>query len=82
MPRGGPDGGDGGRGGSVILEATNDVSDLSLYKQRPRWHAEGGTAGAGGRKTGKRGASLLNASAGREISVRVETAEIDSTNTP
>ncbi len=57
-PRGGPDGGDGGRGGSVILKATNDVSDLSLYKQRKRWHAEPGVDGAGGRKTGRRGADL------------------------
>ncbi len=56
MPRGGPDGGDGGRGGSVILQATNDVNDLSLYKRRPRWQAEAGTAGAGGRKTGRGGA--------------------------
>jgi len=42
----------------VILEATNDVSDLSLYKQRPRWLAEAGTAGAGGRKTGRNGADI------------------------
>src|SRR3982074_1061871 len=44
-PRGGPDGGDGGRGGSVILKATTGVSDLSLYMQRPRWRAEAGTEG-------------------------------------
>jgi GTP-binding protein len=42
----------------VILKATNDVSDLSLYKQRKRWHAEPGVDGAGGRKTGRRGADL------------------------
>ena len=58
MPRGGPDGGDGGRGGSVIIQATNEVNDLSLYKRRPRWHAEAGTAGAGGRKTGRNGADV------------------------
>ncbi|MGH7765497.1 MAG: GTPase ObgE, partial [Candidatus Dormibacteraceae bacterium] len=57
-PRGGPDGGDGGRGGSVVLKATTDQSDLSLFKQRSRWLAEAGTDGAGGRKTGKRGADL------------------------
>jgi GTP-binding protein len=59
IPRGGPDGGDGGRGGSVILKATTDQSDLSLFKQRSRWLAEAGTDGAGGRKTGKRGADLM-----------------------
>jgi GTP-binding protein len=58
VPRGGPDGGDGGRGGSVILEATNDVSDLSLYKRRRHWHAEAGADGAGGRKTGRNGGDV------------------------
>ena len=58
MPRGGPDGGDGGRGGSVILEATNDVSDLGLYKRRKRWHATDGADGAGGRKTGRNGTDV------------------------
>ena len=58
IPRGGPDGGDGGRGGSVILKATTGRSDLSLFKQRSRWSAEAGAPGAGGRKTGKRGADL------------------------
>jgi len=57
-PRGGPDGGDGGRGGSVTLKATHGVSDLSLYKQRTKWHAEPGADGAGGRKTGRRGKDL------------------------
>lgn len=57
-PRGGPDGGDGGRGGSVLLEATTGVSDLSLYRQRRRWNAEPGANGAGGRKTGKNGADV------------------------
>ncbi len=55
VPRGGPDGGDGGRGGSVILEATTNVSDLSSYKRLRRFNAEAGTDGAGGRKTGRTG---------------------------
>ena len=58
MPRGGPDGGDGGRGGSIILEATTGVSDLSLYKRRKRWHAVDGADGAGGRKTGRSGTDV------------------------
>jgi GTP-binding protein len=57
-PRGGPDGGDGGRGGSVVMKATTGVSDLSLYKQRRKWNAEPGGDGAGGRKTGKGGADV------------------------
>ena len=59
VPRGGPDGGDGGRGGSVIVQATTEVSDLSLYKRRSRWLAEPGVDGAGGRKTGRNGADRL-----------------------
>src|SRR3989475_11217438 len=58
VPRGGPDGGDGGHGGSVILEASNDVADLSLYRRRKRWHAQPGRDGAGGRKTGRSGADV------------------------
>ena len=58
-PRGGPDGGDGGRGGSIVLKATTGVSDLSVYKQRPRWNAEPGADGAGGRKTGRGGADVV-----------------------
>ena len=58
VPRGGPDGGDGGRGGSVILVASNDVSDLGLFRRRTRWPAEPGADGAGGRKTGRTGADV------------------------
>lgn len=71
VPRGGPDGGDGGRGGSVSLKATTAVSDLALFKQRPRWQAESGTDGAGGRKTGRNGADLT-------LDVPVGTVVIDS----
>ncbi len=58
MPRGGPDGGDGGRGGSVIVKASDQVSDLSRYKRRSRWQAEPGADGAGGRKTGRTGLDI------------------------
>ncbi|HEY2599300.1 MAG TPA: GTPase ObgE [Candidatus Dormibacteraeota bacterium] len=57
-PRGGPDGGDGGRGGSVWMKATTSVSDLSRYKQKLRWQAEPGVNGAGGRKTGRNGKDI------------------------
>ena len=59
MPRGGPDGGDGGRGGSVLIKATTGVADLSLYKRKLRWQAEPGANGAGGRKTGRNGADVV-----------------------
>ncbi|HAF18370.1 MAG TPA: hypothetical protein DCK96_01275 [Chloroflexi bacterium] len=59
VPRGGPDGGDGGHGGSITLKATTQLTDLSLYKRRSRWQAEPGADGAGGRKTGRTGADLV-----------------------
>ncbi len=58
-PRGGPDGGDGGRGGSAILKASTEVDDLSRYKRRTRWRAEPGANGAGGRKTGRNASDLI-----------------------
>ena len=70
-PRGGPDGGDGGRGGSVALRATTDAFDLTLYKQRSRWNAEPGADGAGGRKTGRNGADVT-------LDVPVGTIAVDS----
>ena len=69
-PRGGPNGGDGGRGGSVTLKATTELSDLSPYKQRGRWNAEPGADGAGGRKTGRNGADIV-------LAVPVGTIAID-----
>jgi GTP-binding protein len=71
VPRGGPDGGDGGRGGSVSLEASNDLADLSLYTQRRHWHAEPGGDGAGGRKTGRAGKDVT-------LKVPVGTIALDS----
>ncbi len=40
IPKGGPDGGDGGRGGSVVLEGDENTGDLRTYHFRPHWEAE------------------------------------------
>ena len=58
VPRGGPDGGDGGRGGSVLVKATTSRSDLSNFVSRRKWQAVDGGAGHGGRKTGRNGADV------------------------
>ena len=47
VPKGGPDGGDGGRGGSVILEASHDLNNLIAQFYRPRLIAENGNHGEG-----------------------------------
>lgn len=46
-PFGGPNGGDGGRGGDVILEGDDDVNNLNAYRYNPNWKAERGEHGRG-----------------------------------
>lgn len=46
VPRGGPAGGNGGRGGDVIVEAIRDVNILSKYSAKPKFVAQNGTAGS------------------------------------
>lgn len=58
VPRGGPDGGDGGRGGSVVLYATPEAASLIAYISRREFRAEAGRPGAGARKTGRDGADV------------------------
>jgi len=54
-PKGGPDGGDGGRGGSVILRADNSVGTLLELRDHPHIKAERGGHGAGNRRHGADG---------------------------
>src|SRR5688500_16176333 len=59
VPRGGPDGGDGGRGGDVILVANKDLRDLSAFRQKTRFKAGRGEPGRGSRKHGADGATIV-----------------------
>lgn len=58
VPRGGPDGGDGGRGGDVILIAKAGVDSLNPLAHRKFWKAEGGGNGQGANKHGRNGAHV------------------------
>ena len=58
LPKGGPDGGDGGKGGSVILKATNRINTLSKFRYQRSFEAENGKRGAGQNKTGANGKDL------------------------
>ncbi len=58
-PFGGPNGGDGGRGGDVVVEADENVSDLSAYRFRPRHQARNGEPGRGSDQHGKQGDSCV-----------------------
>jgi GTP-binding protein len=54
-PFGGPNGGDGGRGGDVILEGDDDVNNLNDYRFRPNWRAKDGEHGRGSDQHGADG---------------------------
>ncbi len=58
VPRGGPDGGDGGRGGSVYLIARSGMNTLAEFRVRRRFAAGNGSGGAGRRRTGASGQDL------------------------
>lgn len=55
VPRGGPNGGDGGNGGDVVVLADENVSSLSNIIGHKHWNAERGGHGQGSLKTGKNG---------------------------
>ncbi|MDP8926616.1 MAG: GTPase ObgE [Actinomycetota bacterium] len=58
-PRGGPDGGRGGDGGSVIFRATEDLSTLEPYAHRNLIKADRGRHGSGDNRAGERGADVI-----------------------
>ncbi len=59
VPRGGPDGGDGGHGGSVILVAEAGVDSLAGLVHRKQWSAENGKPGRGAQCHGASGADTV-----------------------
>jgi GTP-binding protein len=59
VPKGGPDGGDGGRGGDVWLQADRNVASLLAFRDHPHRKAKSGTHGSGKQRHGARGEDLL-----------------------
>jgi len=59
IPKGGPDGGDGGRGGDVYFEAVEDMNTLLDFTGRHHWRAENGKPGQGKNMYGQAGKDLV-----------------------
>jgi len=59
IPKGGPDGGDGGHGGDVVLVADEGLSTLLDFQYRRHYSAERGAHGQGANRHGRRGSSLI-----------------------
>jgi GTP-binding protein len=56
---GGPDGGDGGKGGDIVLAAADDLNTLIDYRYRQHFRAQNGRGGAGAERTGAGGRDLV-----------------------
>jgi GTP-binding protein len=59
IPFGGPDGGEGGRGGDVVVRAEAGIDSLRRYRQGRVYRAEGGHRGEGSRKHGRNGEDIV-----------------------
>ncbi len=70
VPKGGPDGGNGGDGGHVMLKVNSNLSTLADLRHRKHYRAESGRHGSGSQKNGKNGKPVV-------ISVPVGTLVLD-----
>ena len=59
IPKGGPDGGDGGAGGDIILRSVNNLNTLSKFRFQRKFDAQDGKRGGSQNKTGSDGADLV-----------------------
>ena len=59
IPKGGPDGGDGGKGGDIVFKADKDTDTLIDFRFTPILTAENGKNGAGQRAAGRSGKDLI-----------------------
>jgi GTP-binding protein len=59
IPKGGPDGGNGGRGGSVYFHTVENLDTLMDFTGKHHWHAKNGADGSGSNKHGANGQDLI-----------------------
>jgi len=76
VPFGGPDGGDGGAGGSVVVVASPNIVDLGLMRRKKEFVAENGRRGSGWRKRGRRGEDLaISVPVGTMVFTKADSGE-------
>jgi GTPase len=76
VPRGGPDGGDGGRGGDVILEVQPTLNTLSRFRHQRKFRAQDGARGAKQNMTGRSAEDLIVPVAPGTLVYNKETQEL------
>ena len=84
VPRGGPNGGDGGKGGDVILRSTSRRRTLYPFRFKRQFKAPIGGHGQGSRKTGKNGSnlSLLKAVGAEKATITFDPQPIEPRDLP
>ncbi|MDR2863423.1 MAG: GTPase ObgE [Puniceicoccales bacterium] len=76
IPKGGPDGGDGGKGGDVILLCDENEGDLSKYRFQPHWRAKNGEPGSGRNRHGANGNDCVLPLPPGTQAVNIETGRV------
>lgn len=76
VPKGGPDGGDGGKGGSVVVEVDPHVRTLLDCREQPRYRADPGRPGSGSNRTGRDGEDLIVKVPAGTVIKDTETGEV------
>ena len=82
VPKGGPDGGDGGRGGDVVLRCDDNLRDLQSFRRRAHFRAERGGHGQGAQRHGADGEPLVIAGAARARRSSAGTARATTSCAP
>lgn len=75
-PFGGPNGGDGGCGGDVVVEGDHDINNLNAYRFRPNWKAERGEHGRGSDQHGAMGKKCVLKVPPGTVVTRTEDGEV------
>ena len=76
VPQGGPDGGDGGKGGDVIFEVKSTLNTLSSFRQNQKFKAEPGVNGGPSQMTGRNGKDLVISIPPGTVLFDLETGEL------